>query len=457
MMEKKASGMKSFFRLFRPGRKSLTVIFLLMFVFGYQAAFAAFVGPGFCASACIPCGPGPPCVFCPCTAPGNASDLSNTLYNNLNDALSDSADTLENYVNEKTDDLVETLLDSINKTELKTIDWWKTMWEKGLRPAMQKITQQLNVAIADQSRTLQSVVDAGADVESRRQRQGNEIENHRAGRPSENVCDSATLAGGYGRAENFARAMRNGWEKESVAIGLAQRGAPGAAAAAGAERRRYDEYRDLFCDPEGNGGHNECGASDPAYYNADTQPSRFIYNRLTADVTDPKMAKTLETINNNLVGVAATDPVSLGALQSATGQETFLAHRSYLARYAAIRAVPQLVTGWRVPGSHMGDWVRSLRQGAGVPLAEISANPSYREVMHASSVDRFNSGRYAVGMISDQNQVEMEKLTLDVFYLMQLRDYYELLERTALTLAVQVSMMTEQVPMPDTISVTPLR
>ena len=51
---------------------------------------------------------------------------------------------------------------------------------------------------------------------------------------------------------------------------------------------------------------------------------------------------------------------------------------------------------------------------------------------------------YAAEMMTDQSKIEMEKLDLSVFYLMQLRDYYELLERTALTLAVQVSVLTDQ-------------
>ncbi len=60
-------------------------------------------------------------------------------------------------------------------------------------------------------------------------------------------------------------------------------------------------------------------------------------------------------------------------------------------------------------------------------------------------------------MIADESEIELEKLTLSTFYLMQLRDYYELLEREALTLTVQVSLMAEKIPTPDTHAVQPIR
>jgi hypothetical protein len=46
-------------------------------------------------------------------------------------------------------------------------------------------------------------------------------------------------------------------------------------------------------------------------------------------------------------------------------------------------------------------------------------------------------------------KVEQEKLRLATFTSILLRDYYELLERTALALAVQVAVMAEEIPYPD--------
>jgi hypothetical protein len=136
-------------------------------------------------------------------------------------------------------------------------------------------------------------------------------------------------------------------------------------------------------------------------------------------------------------------------LDSPQGQEAWVDRRSYLARHAAISSVPQLGASWRMPGSRVGPWSKEVREAAFVPPSRISPeNPSYREVMKSMTIDRFNSGSYATTQIEEPLEVEREKLRLAVQYLMLLRDYNDLLERIALTLATQVSMMAEDVPLP---------
>jgi hypothetical protein len=101
--------------------------------------------------------------------------------------------------------------------------------------------------------------------------------------------------------------------------------------------------------------------------------------------------------------------------------------------------------------------VDDLRQNAGLPEGAVSKNPSYKEIMHAMSIDRFDSGKYAAGMITDETKIQMERLTLSAFYLMQLRDYYELLERTALVLSVEVSTQLDKTRLPNVNQAVPVR
>jgi hypothetical protein len=335
------------------------------------------------------------------------------------------------------------------------ISWWQTMWYYNLKPAMQSMTRQINVATTDQSRTFQGGIDAVEEAQTSAEYQETEYEAHRTFRVSDQVCVAGTNAGGLGRASEFAKGMRKALERQSRERGLNLRGTPAANGMAAAERLRHEEYEALFCDP--NGGANPC-AGDPAYYNADTETTRRIYNDLTIDVDDdPKVMETVEALMDNMTGSSSTEAIQQQAIETAAGQEKFLKRRSFLARHAALRSVPRLIVGWRMPGSGMGTWVKQLRNDAGIPDSHISDNPSYREIIHAMSIDRFNSGKYANGMITDQSSIEMEKLLLSSFYLMQLRDYYDLLERQALALAVQVAVMADAVPMPDMNQVKPVR
>ena len=403
-----------------------------------------------------------------CIKRNTSNKLSTWLSNGLQTCLDNAQIMLIGFIDSTNTTLTEGVLTQL---EYDFINWWETMWYYNLKPSLQNMVDQLNVSYAGQSLTLHDAIDATATSENILSMQKHGLEDHINLRPSDNTCIAATESGGLSRATMFARAMRKSWQYESFSAGLNTQGM-NALSAGQTEGQRHAEFKTTFCDPNSNGGYNgPCTAANPVYYNADVQLTKFIYNRLTVDmdpVADPivtgnigDMARTIETINNNLVGVPSADIILPGAFESASGQELFLNRRSYLARYGAIRSVPQLITGWRVPGGGRdpltGQWVKELRTAGGASASVLSDNPSYKEIMHSMTVDRFNSGRYAAGLITNESAIELEKLTLDVLYLMQLRDYYELLERTALTLAVQTAIMSDQVLVTSAVTVTPLK
>jgi len=247
-------------------------------------------------------------------------------------------------------------------------------------------------------------------------------------------------------------------------------------------RSRNEAYEAAFCDPAANGGANVCGATpSPAeFHNADTQITKFIYNKLTIpvdddtpttvvryNVVDPSSPipmnrgdvydRAIKENYENLIGVPMANPLKPEVAAGPQGRETILNRRDYLAKYNALRSVPQLIIGDRMPGSQLGTWIQELRQEAGIPISEISENPSYREVLNAIAVDRFNSGKFANGLQMERAGVEMEKLSMGTFYLMLLHDYHKLLERQALTLAVQVSVLADDVKMPRIDNLRPVK
>ena len=408
-----------------------------------------------------------------CESPGTAMSVAGSLMTDFNIQMITASITLEKFLHKSVNDMLQEEYDEVNWLERSMDDWWNTMWSYNLLPDLQAMTRQLNIDLALQTLGLQSYADASTVIDVKRAMDKHAAEDHAQLYPGEQVCVAATTGGAYTRASVFSRAMREAWENDSDAAGLNTAGTTGATSAASTYGQNYQDYINIFCDPNGNSGKNNCGASDSLLYNADVEPVKYIYNNLTINVNDaaegPHLAKTVETIVNNMIGLPAADPLLVNTLSSTTGEKTWLDRRAYMARYGAIRSVPDMVAGWRMPGSQMSQWIAALRESAGVSAQTlegsssasfvdgISKDPSYKEVMHAVSVDRFNSGTYALGMITDDNKIEMERLNLSVFYLMQLRDYYELLERTALTLAVQVSVISEEKSLPGVHSSMPMK
>ncbi|MCK5658783.1 MAG: hypothetical protein KAH96_02775 [Alphaproteobacteria bacterium] len=478
----------SFVSINKRGWKFIALVFLMMSLVGFsltvssqiwqppfpaQPATPNIAGTYNCGcnswTVCVPCGSNI-CCHCHkeavddnCIRINTSNKIAVWLANALQTCLDAAQAALIGFIDSMNTVMTDGVLTQL---EFDFINWWETMWYYNLKPSLQNMTDQLNVSYAGQSLALHDAFDATATAENILSMQKHGLKDHINLRPSDNTCIAATEAGGLSRATMFAHSMRKAWQDESLNAGLNTQGM-NVLSAGQTEGRRRAEFQATFCDPNSNGGNTgPCTAANPVYYSADVQLTKFIYNKLTINmdpIDDPfgEMARTIETINNNLVGVPSADVILPDALGSVGGQALFLNRRSYLARYGAIRSVPQLITGWRVPGGGRepltGLWVKELRTAGGASATVLSDNPSYKEIMHAMTVDRFNSGRYAAGLITNESAIELEKLTLDVLYLMQLRDYYELLERTALTLAVQTSIMSDQRSVPDAVVAIPVQ
>lgn len=407
----------------------------------------------------------------PCEISGTASLVRTTIYTAFNTQLVATSVFLENWLAQHVDGMVQNLLEKVNDIEKNMIQWWSTMWHYNLSPSLRAMTVQMNTANTDLSKTYQASVDAEHEAQQNAVVQRSEVRASRIVR--DNVCPPAGLTGGAGRGKTFSRQMRKGWQKTAINSGANVAGEEGGRGVGEYLANRNDVYEAAFCDPAANGGANVCGSTPtPAeFYNADTQVTKFVYNKLTIPVDDATpTAVTRPGLNpgdppipmstgdiydraikanlENLIGVPMLDPLKEQVAAGPQGRETILNRRDYLAKYNAIRSVPQLIVGERMPGSQLGQWIQELRQEAGIPLSEISENPSYREVINAISVDRFNTGTFAMGLQMERAGVEMEKLSMGTFYLMMLHDYHKLLERQALTLAVQVSIMADDVKMP---------
>ena len=599
----------------------------------------------------------------PCTIPGSTAILTAAVEAAYYSALTASAVAVENYISMAVDTLVQTVFSRLEQVEQDLADWFDTYWYYNYRPSLQAMTEQANVAGMDQAQQTAAITDAEQQNRASLEVQAQDARSAigQSDTAGEESCAVATSAGGLGNANAFSRAMRRAWQNDSNGAALNRRGSAGARGPAAMVAVHAQEFENLFCNPDDNGGQNVCGASDPQFYNADTQVTGRLYNTLTIPVDkDERHLTTLQHMFDNMLGRPMAAPIAGDAITGSSGQQNWIDRRPMAARKNAARSVLNLIAGWRVPGGVYSDgqnctgpeagsaaanptippaaappagpapaaaapaapatatttrgtailamgtngdasyssrnvaadtttminrlrqqgyrvvvvlpvntripgnahdfpaynaavrqaataagisdvitptafnpgsdgyhisasagaailrsypdaitvgdsnaegigrslpanrnlglrgrttrqilnqttippangtpttttgapaaaatpfdgtcsFVAAMRQGAGVPLQDLSDNPSYREILHAMSIDRFNSGAYAIDKIGTAERQQMEKVVLNAMYLMQLRDYYELLERTALTLAVQVSVMADQTPLP---------
>ncbi len=330
-------------------------------------------------------------------------------------------------------------IDSILEGNMQ--NYWTQMWEVQIRPSFQAFTAQLHTIRTEQSKTIGAFIDGQNFTFVQNKIQQSEIDASRKVKPSELTCMAATQAGGFSRANSFVRAVRFGMEDEKNNMGLNTANTLGAEGKGAIQYSRWRNFLNIFCDTRLNAG--QLCANDGLRPNADVMPTATLLNPLTIDIKDNAIGKAAETAMDNLAGFDMLDPMRPKSVLTTTGRRFMLERRALLAKRAAARSVNMLTSlGWRSRGSNMSVWVREFSNKTGTQIP-VSADPSYYEVMNSITKYKFLSGRYGAELIQDPLNIEREKLISSSLYLMQLRDYFELLERVALTAAVDTSIMLD--------------
>ncbi|MBI3441636.1 MAG: hypothetical protein HY052_07540 [Proteobacteria bacterium] len=312
-----------------------------------------------------------------------------------------------------------------------------SIWEDELDPAMQDMVKQLSTLNASQSVALAAFLDAANHYRVRQELRNEEVDSLREQHPGENVCVAGTIVGGITRAGSFQRAynaaapaemaVRTGNTAGTVAGG-------GRAAAANVD---FLQYVTRYCSAADNNGASGC-ADDGSFVGQDIDVTGTIFAKETIDVTNDDTRTTVDDLIRNIAEPLVKDPVSLGAVGSATGQQAILAGESYAAKRQTIYDGLYHIVSRRVPGSQMGAFVGPLRKAAGVHDTQISGNPSHNEIMQAMMNERFRNGNYAQQLIDEPENNQRELVVQQAFQLMQMSDQLDLMDRYSLLLAAQV-------------------
>ncbi len=363
-----------------------------------------------------------------------------------------------------TDDMVQETYEALNRTEQDIAGWFRAWFHYDYRPSLQDWTNQYGTALMKRAYNYGTFLDAERNIANKRDHQILDFHSHRAySDASQRTCAVGTVAEGIQRGRFFSRKMRRAREYEMIAYATNQDDAATSENYSEYEIQRFREYETLFCDEATNNGDAVCSATMPLP-DADVKIVNTVFSPRTIDIhNDANLQVALRHLAENIAGQERNSPIEQTNMEESNGKEGMMQRRSAIARRAAARNVIDYIASQRMPGSDMEDYVAAIRGAAGVPAANISDNPSYQEVIRAITEEKFLSGsvdgllpvsdvttnHYGIGLMENEEAVQREKLVLSSLYLVRLRDYYELLERMALTLAVQTSVQLDRAPMPD--------
>jgi len=356
-------------------------------------------------------------------------------------------DYMENFINDGINDLVGGILNRGQEMEDNMEEWWDSFYHYDWRPAMAGMMAQIHTSRMDTTRQLGSTMDAANENVVALHYGERSNDGDRAHRTSEHVCMAMTHAGGMGRMHSLSRGLRWGLEDERNDLGRGAAGTLGARGRDAVINARWDRLATTFCNDDVNRGTTfaaDC-VPPPGQYNAidaDIKPTETLLESLTIPMKDPRAQAAVEQLVENIAGAENPKAIPSAKLNTLPGQREYLESRSRMAKRAAAAALPLFSAGLRTEGSDMEAWVQEFSDRTGSTLP-VSPNPSYAELMNAMTRYKPATGSYGAELITTPLNIERERYIASSIYLINLRDYFEMLERVALTLAVDTALMMD--------------
>ncbi|MEZ0260126.1 MAG: hypothetical protein ACAH80_03910 [Alphaproteobacteria bacterium] len=324
------------------------------------------------------------------------------------------------------------------------VAWIDTFWWYNLRPAMMAMTDQLTAIDTFKHSQLGMMADATASNRTSREHMKNDIKAHRNQRPGENVCRAGTVMGGMTRSSTFRRAYETAATLESAPRSANRAGTPAARGTAADMNRAWSNYVTNYCDPNDNAGVPGCTAPGTLVVGGvggiarDMDVTGEIFMKDTIDIRVADTKKVIDDLIINLAEPLVKEPVSGVAMRSGQGQENFLESQAYKAKRQAVYDLLYYVVARRTPGTDMQQFLRPIREAAGMDAAYISDNPSHNEVLKVMTSERFRTGQLSIEQIDEPENNAREMVIQQAFQAMLMADQLDLMDRYGLILAAQV-------------------
>jgi len=331
-------------------------------------------------------------------------------------------------------------------------DFFSQLWLEMLNAYFRKMTSNFSVLEANQERMLGSIMDATEQNRAIRETQKEQAEASRSLRPSESLQMVATVVGGLQRSKN----IQQGYNLASAGILLNRTSVNETAenvTGTGEEenfsggshvelKKRWDKYVAKYCDKNENAGSSGC-EDDGILMGKDINLTDTIFSRETIEIADQGIADAVNDLVINIAEPIVTKPMPKGLYNSTEGKQAILDMEAYKSRRQVILDAVNQVVSRRLPGSQMGPYMQNLRKDVGMNEESLSSlapyNPSYNEIMHYMTSERFRTGAFSVDQIDEPENNQRERVVQSAFFLMQLNDMSDLLDKQSMLLTAQVS------------------
>ncbi len=315
---------------------------------------------------------------------------------------------------------------------------------------------QVYTNIVDQTETIGQLFDADNQVKTQQVLEKLEVEAARRFRPSGLACQGGTVAPKLSLAAATASAVAQGITYDFAREDLGANNAISQDSLFAYQNERWVRYTEFFCNQAGNRSNSMCLNAAPAHphlVNADINMEQLLLSDTINMSSAADIIGSVEVFRNLFLPEAGYTLSDNVINNSVAGQMDFLDRRNKF----ALRQVPIYVVGQMLgrrssiidTDTNAATAVNEIRTRAQIPAAEISADPSYNEIMLAMTKERFMDPAYFLHLNDDIGAIKQEQTNLDAYTSMTLQDIYDLQEQINTLMAVRAAIKLRQQPISD--------
>lgn len=377
----------------------------------------------------------------PCGSPGISTILDQVVEKVTEQVKNQVMDQINQAIDGAVNQLLGDVLTGENDMEEDMKREKERLWEEVTKPAMQDFVRQLHTFDIENVRMRGAFRDSDQLQDTLEKQRQKQLHSHRRNRPSGDACVVGSAGGSLMHTWELSRAYNNAADRQFLDRSYNRQGTPWASGQDGEIVARWNNYVNTFCDPDQNQGHVPPGCAAGPEENLDINVEDLFFNHNTIDIRQTNLELARYTMVQNLIQPFIDNPVAPANMNSPETLKTWMLRRSKTARYQAAFTVMNDLAARRIPSEGANNSLQQVRSTElGMPNFKFSDYPSYNEVMRALTKERFWAEEYFARLEEEPENVARAKANLSALYLMQLRDYYEVLERVALLLAVQVAI-----------------
>jgi hypothetical protein len=343
-------------------------------------------------------------------------------------------------------------------TELDRHEAWmtNTFWTNYLQPALGTMGNQIIAALAAQTASIGSFVEAQNNVEAMRAVQEAGAETASNYFSSEQLCRFGSLSQSLAESEALARAAKVSLLERSQARQL---GTVNMAGATGSDvRARMQQFLGRYCDPSGNNAQmsSVCQTgSEDRFLNADIDYTRTLASKPTLNVDFSSGATASSDDEQNILALAdnlfANDLFSrpnkgeLEGVDTSDARVAYMDMRALIAKRSVAENSFNTIVGQKSAGATGSkEFIENLLEELGIQDGEITSylgeKPSYDAQMEVLTKRIYQSPSFYINLMESPSNVQRQYAALQSFGLMQQRDIFDSILRSEMLLSLIVEM-----------------